>query len=159
MIARRLGVVPALALVVLLSGCGAASEAQRTPSASAVPLVPGSRVVERVSHCDQGSNAYCAIDLVVVNDKYHSSDVFARDESHVLRKNGWSLADGDTSLQSAANSPRHTLRLTYSTAAGDLREIDLGAIARPWPITYALSNSMFDRDAAMSMRLQVGAST
>jgi hypothetical protein len=31
-------------------------------------------------------------------------------------------------------------------------------INRPWPITYALSTSMFDRAAAMSMRLEVGAS-
>jgi hypothetical protein len=123
-----------------------------------VPLVPGSRVVQQSRQCDQGRHAYCAIDLVVVNGKYESSDVFARDESHVLRSSGWSLADGDTSLQSAANSPGHGLRLTYTTAAGDLREIDLGLINRPWPITYALSTSMFDRAAAMSMRLEVGAS-
>ena len=144
---------------MLLAGCGAASTAERTPTSSAVPLVPGSRVVKQVRVCDRGSRAYCAIDLVVVNGNYASSDIFARDESHVLRGSGWSLADGDTSQQSAANSPGHHLRLTYATAAGDLREIDLGAINRPWPITYALSNSMFDRDAAMSMRLQVGATS
>ena len=40
----------------------------------------------------------------------------------------------------------------------DLRSIDLGTINRPWPITYALANSMFNRAAAMSMRLEVGAS-
>jgi hypothetical protein len=158
MIARRLGVIPALALVALLAGCGAASQARRTPTAATVPLVPGSRVVKQVRQCDQGSSAFCAIDLVVVNGKYDSSDVFARDESHVLRNSGWSLADGDTSVQSAANSPGHGLRLTYTTAAGDLQEIDLGLINRPWPITYALSTSMFDRAAAMSMRLEVGAS-
>jgi len=158
MIARRLGVVPALALIALLAGCGAASKPERTPTASALPLVPGSRIVQQVRACDQGSSAFCAIDLVVVNGKYDSSDILARDESHVLRKSGWSPADGDTSLQSAANSPGHKLRLTYATAAGDLREIDLQTINRPWPITYALSSSMFDRAAAMSMRLEVGAS-
>jgi hypothetical protein len=142
----------------LLSACGAASTAQRTPTANAVPLVPGSKIVQQVRQCDQGSHAYCAIDLVVVNPNYESSDVFAQDESHVLKGSGWSLADGDTNLQSAANSPNHGLRLTYTTAAGDLREIDLGAINRPWPITYALSTSMFDRAAAMSMRLEEGAS-
>ena len=68
-----------------------------------------------------------------------------------------SLADGDTGLQSAANSPGHKLRLTYATANGDLREVVLGIINRPWPITYALSSSMFERAAAMSMRLERGA--
>jgi hypothetical protein len=76
----------------------------------------------------------------------------------VLRKHGWSLADGETSLQTGANSPGHKLRLTYSTADGDLREVDLGSINRPWPIVYTLSSTMFDRTAAMSMRLEVGAS-
>jgi hypothetical protein len=159
MTARRLGALAALALAAgSLAGCGAASEPQRTPAAGALPLVPGSRVVEQVRRCDQGRNAFCAINLVVVNRAYNSSDILARDESQVLSKAGWSLADGDTGLQAAANSPGHKLRLTYATATGDLRDIDLGIINRPWPITYALSTSMFDRAAAMSMRLEVGAS-
>ena len=144
-------------LVGWLTGCGS-TQAQRTPTAGSLPLVPGSKVVAQVRACDRGSNAYCGIDLVVRNGKYKSSDILARDESHLLRKSGWSLADGDTGSQTAANSPSHKLRLTYATAIGDLEQIDLGIINRPWPITYALSNSMFDRDAAMSMRLQVGAS-
>jgi hypothetical protein len=143
---------------VSIAGCGAASTAQRTPTAGAVPLVPGSRIVKQVRQCDQGRHAYCSIDMVVVNDKYGSSDILARDESRVLRSNGWSAADGDTGLQTAANSPGHKLRLTYATAAGDLQQIDLTIINRPWPIVYALSSSMFDRAAAMSMRLEVGAS-
>jgi len=126
--------------------------------ASSVPLVPGSKIVAQVRSCDRGSNAFCGVDLVVRNGNYYSSDDLALDESHLLRQNGWSLAGGDTGLQSAANSPGHKLRLTYSTATGDLQEIDLGAINRPWPIIYALSNSLFDREPAMSMRLQVGAS-
>ena len=144
-------------LVGWLTGCGS-TQAQRTPAASSLPLVPGSKIVAQVRSCDRGSNAFCGIDLVVRNGSYKSSDLLARDESHVLRKNGWSPSDGDTGSQSAANSPGHKLRLTYATAIGDLEQIDLGIINRPWPITYALSNSMFDRDAAMSLRLQVGAS-
>ena len=120
--------------------------------------MPGSKVVQQFRRCDQGANAFCALDLVVTNRRYNSSDLLARDESHLLRKRGWSLADGDTGLQSAANSPGHKLRLTYTTASGDLQQIVLGTIDRPWPITYALSNAMFDRAAAMSMRLEVGAS-
>ena len=140
-----------------LAGCGS-THVQRTPTVSSLPLVPGSQIVAQARACDRGSNAFCGIDLVVSNRKYDSSDVLARDESHVLRSSGWSPADGDTGLQSAANSPSHKLRLTYATATGDLQAIDLGLINRPWPITYALSNSIFDRDAAMSMRLEVGAS-
>ncbi|MBV9336580.1 MAG: hypothetical protein JO262_03285 [Solirubrobacterales bacterium] len=159
MTGRRLGALAPVALVLgSLAGCGGTSQAQRTPTASAVPLVPGSKVVQQFRRCDQGANAFCALDLVVTNRRYNSSDLLARDESHLLRKRGWSLADGDTGLQSAANSPGHKLRLTYTTASGDLQQIVLGTIDRPWPITYALSNAMFDRAAAMSMRLEVGAS-
>jgi hypothetical protein len=140
-----------------LAGCGS-THAQRIPTVSSLPLVSGSQIVAQVRACDGGSNAFCGIDLVVRNRGYKSSDILARDESHVLRKNGWSLSDGDIGSQSAANSPGHKLRLTYATAIGDLQQIDLSAINRPWPITYALSNSIFDRDAAMSMRLEVGAS-
>lgn len=157
MTARRLGALAAIALVPTLAGCGA-SQAQRTPEATDIPLVPGAEIAVQARACDKGSRPYCAIDLVVVDHHYRSSDNLALDESHVLRKHGWSLADGDTSLQTGANSPGHKLRLTYSTATGDLRQIDLGQIIRPWPITYALSNTMFDRAAAMSMRLEVGAS-
>jgi hypothetical protein len=160
MIGRRLGVCTALlALLPTLTACGGASSAaQRTPTVSQVPLVPGSRIVTQVRRCDSGSNAFCAIDFVVRNRQYVSSDILARDESHLLSKQGWSLSNGETSAQSAANSPGHKLRLTYATAAGDLQQVDLGQIIRPWPITYALSNAMFDRAAAMSMRLEVGAS-
>ena len=108
--------------------------------------------------CDAGSRAFCSIELVVLDPRYASSDILAHDESKHLRKAGWSLADGDTGTESSANSPGHKLRLTYSTAADDLQQIDLGAITRARPITLALSSSMFDRAAAMSMMLEVGAS-
>lgn len=159
MIARRLGVLAPVALVVVaIAGCGA-NKPHTTPAASAIPLVPGAHIAVQSRACDdQGSHSFCAIDLVVVGDGYRSADVLAKDESEVLRKAGWSPADGDTDLQSAANSPGHKLRLTYATAAGDLRSIVLGYIGRPWPIVYALSNSMFDRKAAMSMMLETGAS-
>jgi hypothetical protein len=158
MIARRLGVLAPVALVaVAIAGCGA-NKPQTTPAASDIPLVPGAEIAVQTRACDQGSHAFCAIDLVVVDRHYTSSDVLAKDESHVLRQHGWSSADGDTSLQSAANSPGHKLRLTYATAAGDLEAIDLQYIGRPWPIQYALSSAIFDRTAAMSMMLEVGAS-
>ncbi|HTP21191.1 MAG TPA: hypothetical protein VMJ65_16430 [Solirubrobacteraceae bacterium] len=157
MTARRLGVAGALALALALAGCGS-SQAERTPTVSAIPLLPGAQIATQTRVCDSGSRAFCSIVLVVLDHHYRSSDNLAHDESRRLRKAGWSLADGDTSTETAANSPGHKLRLTYSTAADDLREIDLGVIARPRPVTLSLSNSMFDRAAAMSMMLETGAS-
>ena len=161
MTARRLGVptalICALLMVVMLGGCGS-SEANRMPTVSDLPLVPGARIATQVRTCDDGARAFCTIQLVVLGHRYESSDVLALDESHKLRDSGWSLADGDTGEETAANSPGHKLRLTFSTAVGDLRDIDLGQINRARPITLALSSSIFDRTPAMSMMLEVGAS-
>lgn len=161
MTAGRLGAPIALlcafALAALLGGCGA-SASTRTPTVSDIPLLPGARITTQARKCDPGSRAFCTIQLVVVDPKYESSDIFAHDESRQLRKAGWSLADGDTSTESSANSPGHKLRLTYSTAADDLQEIDLGSITRQRPVVLELSDTMFDRAAAMSMMLEVGAS-
>jgi hypothetical protein len=157
MTARRLGVAGALALAVALAGCGTSKD-DRTPTVSAVPLLPGAKIASQVRECDAGSHPFCTVELVVTDPRYKSSDNLAHDESKRLRKSGWSLADGDTSTESSANSPGHKFRLTYSTAADDLQQIDLGQITRRRPITLALSNSMFDRAAAMSMMLEVGAS-
>jgi hypothetical protein len=144
-------------LAALLAGCGA-SKASRTPSVAQVPLVPGATVAKQVRECDTGSNAYCAIVFVVLDHRYRSSDQLTVDEAHHLRKSGWSVANGDTGVESAANSPSHGLRVTYATALNDLRGVDLGWIKRPRTITLALSDAMFDRSAAMSMMLEVGAS-
>jgi hypothetical protein len=161
MTARRLGVptalICALLLVVVLGGCGS-SQADRTPTVSDLPLVPGAKIASQVRTCDQGARAFCTIQLVVLDHRYESSDLLALDESHQLRNSGWSLADGDTAEETAANSPGHKLRLTFSTAIGDLRQIDLGQIDRARPITLALSSSIFDRTPAISMMLEVGAS-
>lgn len=154
MTARRLG---AVALVLLLAGCGSGG-AQRAPSVAQLPLVQGAQIAAQVRQCDSGSAAYCAIELVVVDRRYTSSDAMASEEERELRQRGWSIANGDTGVESAANSPGHGLRVTYATAIDDLRGIDLGWIRRPWPITLALSNALFDRDAAMSMMLELGAS-
>jgi hypothetical protein len=144
-------------MVAVLAGCGS-SRASRTPTLAQLPLVAGAQVATQVRECDSGSNAYCAIDLVVIDRRYRSSDELTLEEADHLRKEGWSIADGDTGLESAANSPSHGLRVTYATAIDDLRGIDLGWITRPRAVSVALSRSMFDRSAAMSMMLEVGAS-
>jgi hypothetical protein len=152
---RRLGAAAALALAAVLAGCGTSKPA-RTPTVADIPLLPGAQITTQLRECDSGSRAFCSIELVVRDPTYQSSDIFAHDESKHLRKAGWSLADGDTGTESSANSPGHKLRLTYSTAADDLQQIDLGVISRSRAITLALSNSMFARAATMSMMLEVG---
>jgi hypothetical protein len=160
MTARRLGAV-ALGLTVAaclaLTGCGSGG-GPRAPAVAQLPLVPGARIAAQVRQCDAGTSAYCAIELVVLDHRYTSSDVLANDERKHLQMLGWSIANGDTGNEAAANSPHHNLRVTYAPAIDDLQGIDLGWIKRAQPITLALSNSMFDREAAMSMMLEVGAS-
>jgi hypothetical protein len=114
--------------------------------------------VLQVRACDRGVGAYCALQLVIVDPRYRSSDDLVHSEYHHLQKLGWSIANGDTGEQSAANSPGHKLRVTYASAAVDLRGIDLGWIQRPRSITLALSRTLFDRASAMSMMLEIGSS-
>lgn len=64
--------------------------------------------------------------------------------------------DGDTGEERAAESPTHSLRVTYATPFGDLKGIDLGWIKRSQPIAVALSQAMFHRSSAMSMMLEIG---
>ena len=53
-------------------------------------------------------------------------------------------------------SPGDKLRVTYATAYGDLKDIELGWISRAKPISLALSHAIFDRAAAMSVMLEIG---
>ena len=156
--AARSGVVLSVlpALVAILAGCGAGGGG--SPDLSQLPLVDGASIVTQERQCDRGANAFCALELVVVDRRYRCSDALRASEHHQLHSRGWRSVGGDTGEQLAANSPGHKLRLTYSTAAGDLEDIDLGWIQRPRAITLALSRAMFDRTPAMSMMLEVGAS-
>ena len=87
-----------------------------------------------------------------------SATDLVKGEHRQLRKHGWTGGQGDFSQQKAADSPGHKLRVTYATAAGDLRGVDLGSIQRPRRITLALSRVMFDQAPAMSIMLEIGAS-
>lgn len=141
-------------MAVALAGCG--SGGSKVPDLSQLPLVDGASVVTRAQECDHGANAYCAIDLVVADPRYRSSLDFLKSERSHLHAVGWSLASGYTGNENAADSPGHKLRVTYSTAEGDLQGIELGWIQRPRNITLALSKAMFARRAALSMLLELG---
>jgi hypothetical protein len=143
------------ATLLALAGCGA-SGGDRSPSLASLPLVPGANVVTRVKQCDRGANAYCGWELVVVDHRYKSSRDLTAAEHDLLRKLGWSSALADTGEQRAADSPGHKLRVTYSTAYGDLKGIDLGWIQRPRSITLTLSRMIFSRVSSMSMLFEIG---
>jgi hypothetical protein len=144
-----------LATAALLGGCGP-SAADRTPKLSDLPLVKGASIVTQVQDCDNGANAFCAVELVVVDRHYKNSDDLLLSEHHELLSHGWSGAGGDTGNERAADSPGHKLRLTYATATGDLQGVELGQIKRPGKIWLALSHTLFDQVPALSMMLEVG---
>ncbi|HEY6396024.1 MAG TPA: hypothetical protein VIX82_01085 [Solirubrobacteraceae bacterium] len=153
----RLGASAAcLALGPALAGCGGG--AQKIPTLADLPLVKGAAVVAHVRQCDHGASAYCAIELVVVDNHYHSSTELVVSEKQALRKMGWTRNGPDISQERAADSPNRNLRVTYATALGELTGIDLGWIQRPRTITLALSQSVFNRSPAMAVMLELGVS-
>jgi hypothetical protein len=143
-----------VSLGVAVAGCGGARP--KVPDVSRLPLVEGASVVARAQQCDIGAAAYCAVELVVTNPRFQSSLELLKSERKHLHAVGWSLANGYTGNENAADSPGHKLRVTFSTADGDLQGIELGWITRPRQITLALSKAMFARSAALSMLLELG---
>jgi hypothetical protein len=150
------GVVVLLAVAVTVAGCG--SGAPRHPNLSSVPLVPGGRVVVRANACDDGANPYCALDVVLVDRKFKSAQALVTNERQWLKRSGWIRVSAQTGDELAADSPADRLRVTYSTAALDLKDIDLGWIKRPRAISLALSDAIYDGAPAMSINVVAGPS-
>ncbi len=147
----------AVLTAAVLTGCGHSST-QHTPNLSQLPLVGGTRVVTSVRTCDPGKNAFCAWELVVSGERYRSSEALLKALHHYLRVRGWTSANADTGQQRAQDSPGHRLRVTYATADGDLRGIDLGWIKRSRPVQLALSRSIFEHVPTLSILYEEGAS-
>jgi hypothetical protein len=152
---NKLRLPVSIALAALAVGCGANS-ASRNPNPAGIPLIPGARVVTEVHRCDRGANPYCAVQMVVVGDRYPSSAALLDSERKQLVASGWSLTDAQTGDERAADSPGHKLRLTFATAALDLKDVDLGWIQRSPVIGRSLSRTMFNRQSAMSLMLETG---
>ncbi len=149
------GAAAALACAIALGACGA-STADRTPNLNDLPLVPGATIVAQEKRCDMGANAYCAVEFVVVDRRFHSSEDLVHAQHQLLMQHGWSSANADIGPERAADSPGHKLRVTFATAFGELTGIDLGWIKRTRSITLALSRTMVQRQSAMSMMLEIG---
>jgi hypothetical protein len=149
--------IAALPLVTIgVSACGSGGD--QVPNVAGLPLVKGARVVAQAKQCDPGANAFCAVEMVVVDPTFGTSEKLVKGEQLHLLAAGWTRVNGDTGDEVAAQSPGHKLRVTYATASRDLRGIDLGWIKRSRPITLALSRALFDRDSAMSVMLELGSS-
>jgi hypothetical protein len=146
-----------IAVALGATGCGQTA-GSRGPALAGVPLTGGTRVVFHVRRCDRGANAYCAIQLVVVGNHYRSSTALLDSERRHLKAIGWGMANADTGDEHAADSPGHELRLTYATAALDLKDIDLGWVQRSPMLGRSLSRVMFDRSSALSLMLEKGSS-
>jgi hypothetical protein len=152
----RLAIVPAL--IAALAGCGHGGGG-RDVSLKQLPLVPGATIISAVKQCDRGANSFCAVNLVIVDRLYHSSTQLLKAEHVWVHAAGWRGVGGDTDDEKAAESPTHNLRVTYATAFGDLKDIDLELIRRPRQVSLALSHAMFNRSSALSILLEAGSSS
>jgi hypothetical protein len=141
-------------LTVALAGCGGGGA--RTPDVTRLPMVPGVQVSEQIRQCDLGSQAYCAVEMVIVDPHLHTSWDLVNAETRLLSKRRWTFEDASNGDEHAAQSPGDKMRVTWATAYGDLQGIDLGWIQRSHRLTSALAEALFHRGAAMSVMLEVG---
>ena len=148
----------ALALAAGLASCGGSSTAH-APTREQLPILPSARIAVQARQCDKGHSAYCAIQLVLVERTFTDNYEFLLAERGWLHDHGWTGANGDTALESAADSPGHKLHLTYATADGELQGWDQNWIKRPSPIVHALSRSIFDGVPALSMMVELDSGT
>jgi hypothetical protein len=146
-----------IALIGALAGCGPGGTG-KAPALENVPLLPGAKIVARSHECDKGANPYCALALVVVDPRFKNSDQLVSAEHDWVHAAGWRGVTADTGDENAAESPGHEYRVTYATASGDLKGIDLGWIHRSKKIAKALSHSLFAHASAMSVLLEHGES-
>ncbi|MGH2856322.1 MAG: hypothetical protein ACRDMJ_02425 [Solirubrobacteraceae bacterium] len=141
-----------------LSGCGGVGGNPRAVGLYNIPLPTGARIVEHTRSCDRGANAYCSIQLVVTGGGYDTSAHMLSGEQAHLQSLGWGRSQGETGHEHGAESPGSEWRLDYGTAYQDLLAIDLGWIQRTPRISHALSDVVFERRPAISIRLVRGAS-
>ncbi len=120
--------------------------------------MPGAQIIAQATSCDKGANPFCALQLVVVDARYKTSEDLVNAEHDVVHKAGWPGLAAETGDERAAESPGHKLRVTYGTASGDLQGIILGWIHRRPKIAVALSRTLFNHATAMSVELDPGSS-
>ena len=123
-----------------------------------IPMLAGTRVLNTVRSCDHGVHPYCTLQVVMVGDRYPTSQALRQTYGAKLLKLGWSTTKGPDGNETAADSPGHELRLTFATAYEDLLGVDSNWIQRTAAISHSLSSAMFDRAPALSIMLFRGSS-
>jgi hypothetical protein len=123
-----------------------------------IPMIPGTRVLTKVRSCDRGVNPYCSVQVVLVGDRYGTSQALRDTYGATLLKRGWTTTKGPDGDETAADSPGHELRLTFATAYEDLLGIDSNWIQRTPAISHSLSSAMFDGAPTLSIMLLRGSS-
>lgn len=152
---RLRAIICAAGATALLAGCG--SGGHRIPPLKQLPLVPGLHTVVSQRICDRGSNAYCALELVMQARGYASSIDLQRAERRLLKRRGWKKVNAPVGQELAADSPGTRLRVTYAAANMELEAVDLGWVTRSRRITLTLSKEIFDHQPAIAVLLQLGA--
>jgi hypothetical protein len=145
----------AVAVIVVATGRGGAP---REVGLTNIPMPPGARVMTKVGSCDRGVHSYCALQVVIVGDRYRTSQALRQTYGAQLLKLGWTTTKGPDGNETAADSPGHELRLTFATAYEDLLGIDSNWIQRTPTISHSLASAMFDRAPALSLMLLRGSS-
>jgi hypothetical protein len=145
----------AVAFAIVVTGRGGTPRAIGLKN---LPTLDGTRVMTQVHSCDRSANAYCALQVVLVGDRYRTSAALRVAYAAQLAKLGWTTANGPVDAETAADSPGHELRLTFATAYAELTDIDVGSVQRTAAISHSLSDSIFDRAPALSLKLVRGSS-
>lgn len=123
-----------------------------------MPLVPGARVYTSATRCDPGANAYCALELVMVDARYRVSHDFFMAEMRLLHSRHWSVDFADTAAERSAESPGHRWRVVLAPGEQDLRAIDQNYIKRSRRVALALSRLLFEGTPSLSLLLEAGSS-
>ncbi len=150
-----LAVIVAVAIVIVATGHGGTP---RDIGLRDIPMVPGTRVLTKERSCDPGVHPYCSLQVVIVGDRYRTSQALRETYGANLLKLGWTTTKGPDGNETAADSPGHELRLTFATAYEDLLGVDSNWIQRTAAISHSLSSVMFDRAPALSLMLLTGSS-
>lgn len=149
------GALGLTAATLALAGCGHGTA--RSPLHSEqVPLPPGAEIVTQARQCDRGVNAFCALELVVVDPSLRSSGDLVTLENRALRQAGWSDVTGDAGNERGSNSPGQKLHLNYGTALADLVGQGAGWFKRAPGIGLALSRQFLRHIPAIALALQTG---
>jgi hypothetical protein len=140
---------------IALAGCG--KGASSTPlSVHELPMVPGVQILAQARQCDTGANAFCSLELVVADGRFHSSGDLVTLEGRLLHRAGWIRVPGDAGNEGGANSPGDKLHLSYGTALADLIGTGVNWFKRSKSLALVLSHQVMAHVPTMALTLTAG---